>query len=154
MCATIPHPYPEGAAEEWIAQHDSWRARGVAYPFAVEIAGELAGSIGVGDDGSGEFDLGYWLGRSYWNQGFASEGVRAVLAFAFGWRAVPYVRAGFITENAASGRVLAKAGFLATCRYRTFHKVRGQDVEVTRVILPRNAFARDDGPAEKVYKAA
>lgn len=154
MCGAIPHPYPEGEAEAWIAKHDGWRTRGVAYPFAVEVSGELAGSIGVGHSGNGEFDLGYWLGRSYWNRGYATEGVRAVLAFAFDELGLAYVRARFITENRASGRVLGKVGFLATERQRKHHPVQDRDVELTHVVLPRDAFIRDGRPWEKVYKAA
>jgi len=153
-CASIPHPYPEGAAEQWIALHDERRASGLGYPFAIEAQGQLIGSIGINDTGNGEFDLGYWLGRAYWNRGYTSEAAHAILRFAFGWRALPYVRAGFITQNTASRRALEKMGFLATGRYRTFHNVRGEEVEITRVILPRNAFAFDVEALEQVYKAA
>ncbi len=154
MCATLPHPYTENDANTWIGTHDRARASRKGYPFAVEIDGALAGSIGLGASENGEFDLGYWLGRAYWGHGYASEAANAVLEFAFGWLALPYVRAGFITENTASGRVLEKAGFLATHRYRKFHDVRGAEVEITRLVLPRNAFTRDDQAIEQVYKAA
>jgi RimJ/RimL family protein N-acetyltransferase len=153
-CASIPHPYPEGAAEQWIGLHDERRASDRGYPFAIEAQGQLIGCIGIDDPGNGEFDLGYWLGRAFWNQGYATEAAHAVLRFAFGWRGLPYVRAGFITQNTGSRRVLDKMGFLATGRYRAFHQVRGGEVEITRVILPRNAFAFDVEPLEQVYKAA
>jgi RimJ/RimL family protein N-acetyltransferase len=35
MLARLPHPYPDGEAEAWIATHDQTRAAGSAYPFAV-----------------------------------------------------------------------------------------------------------------------
>jgi len=158
MLATLPHPYGENDANTWIVTHERARATGKGYPFAVEIDGAVAGSIGIGATDSGEFDLGYWLGRTYWGLGYATEAATALLEFAFGWLGLPYVRAGFITDNTASGRVLEKVGFLATHRYRKFHAVRQHEIEVTRVILPRNAFAMkdqaDDQAIERVYKAA
>jgi RimJ/RimL family protein N-acetyltransferase len=141
MVASFPHPYPEGLAESWIGTHDTLRAARKGYPFAIEVDGEVVGSIGVEDTGNGDFELGYWLGRAYWNKGLATEAATAVLRFAFGWRALPYLRSRFITENRASARVLDKAGFLATGRERLFHKVRNRDVELTNVILTRDAWA-------------
>jgi RimJ/RimL family protein N-acetyltransferase len=154
MCRTIPHPYPEGEAEAWIGNHAGWRQRGSAYPFAIELGGALVGSVGFGHAGDGEFDLGYWLGCAYWGRGYATEAVRAVLAFAFDEVGLAYVRARFITENRASGRVLGKVGFLATERQRKFHPVQGVEVELTHAVLPQNAFLRDDPGTKQVYKAA
>ncbi|MDH3699756.1 MAG: GNAT family N-acetyltransferase [Alphaproteobacteria bacterium] len=39
MTAHIPHPYPDGLAEAWIAGHDAARAETAAYPFAFEELG-------------------------------------------------------------------------------------------------------------------
>ena len=154
MCGTVPHPYPEGVAEEWIAKHEGWRAQGVAYPFAIEVGGELMGSIGVGKERFGEHELGYWLGQAFWGHGFATEAVRAALTFAFDELEMAYVRARHISDNRASARVLGKVGFLATERIRKLHAVRGTEIELTLMVLPGNAFLRDGGPWEKVYKAA
>jgi RimJ/RimL family protein N-acetyltransferase len=154
MLTTLPHPYAENDATTWIGMHERARATGKGYPFAVEIDGAVAGTVDIGATDKGEYDLGYWLGQAYWGHGYATEAVKAMLEFAFSWLALPYVRAGFITGNTASGRVLEKTGFLATHRYQKFHAVRGAEVEVTRLILPRNAFTRDDQATEQVYKAA
>ena len=150
MCSSIPHPYPEGLAEQWIGMHDQRRARGRGYPFAIDVDGELAGSIGIEDGGNGEFEIGYWLNPTYWNKGFASEAVAAVLHFAFAWRALPYVRARFLSENRASGRVLAKTGFLATGRRRVFHTVRDTEVEIVEAVLPRDAWTQDFASSNRV----
>ncbi len=43
----LPHPYPDGLAEAWIATHeDDWR-RGLAARFAVTRDGVLLGAIGL-----------------------------------------------------------------------------------------------------------
>ena len=140
MCGSILHPYPDGEAERWIGLHGARRASGKGYPFAIELDGHLAGSIGIEEDADGEAELGCWFSPKHWNKGLASEASAAVLRFGFGWRALTYVRARFQNDNSASERVLAKAGFLATERYTEFHKVRAHDAQVTKVILTRDAW--------------
>ena len=59
-------------------------------------------------------EIGYWLGRTFWGRGFATEAVQAALDWAasrWGRRAVT---SGHFADNPASGRVLEKAGFLYT----------------------------------------
>lgn len=72
----------------------------------------LIGSIGLSQHGE-DVELGYWIARSHWGQGFATEAARAVLrlAIALGHRRIV---AGHFVDNPASGRVLAKAGFQRT----------------------------------------
>ncbi len=152
----MPHPYPEGEAERWIATHDDLRARGVGYPFAIERNGELLGTMSIAqyDTHDCDFEIGYWIAEPFWGQGFATEAARAVLTFAFDTLELPFVRARTIADNKDSARVLGKMGFLATERRRKLHPVRQEDVEMIHLILPHNAFIRDAGPEEKVYKAA
>jgi ribosomal-protein-alanine N-acetyltransferase len=154
VCGNIPHPYPEGVAEAWISTHEDSSSRGDAYALAIEITGWLAGCVGLTRSEKGEFELGYWLGEDYRDRGFASEAVRAVLAFAFDELGVPYVRARHVADNRASCRVLAKMGFLGTGRSRKYHAVRQSEVEMIHVILLRDAFIRDDSAVKQVYKAA
>lgn len=74
-----------------------------------------------------EVELGYWIARSYWSRGYASEAVRAVLrlADALGHRRI---MAHHFADNPASGKVLAKAGFRPTGQQSLrFSKGRGQD---------------------------
>jgi ribosomal-protein-alanine N-acetyltransferase len=54
--------------------------------------------------------LGYLMGRSHWGQGLMSEAVQAVLAAAFARPAVWRVDAWCDVDNAASSRLLARAG--------------------------------------------
>ena len=74
----------------------------------------MIGSVGLGRHGD-DIELGYWIARSHWGQGYATEAARAVLglAEALGHRRI---FAGHFADNPASGRVLAKAGFSADWR--------------------------------------
>jgi len=56
-------------------------------------------------------ELGYWLGVPYWNQGYATEALHAVIDYAFTDLAHEAVQAGARVTNPASRRVLEKCGF-------------------------------------------
>lgn len=55
-------------------------------------------------------NLGYWLGRPYWNGGYMTEAVHAVIRLCFEKLAVNRVEAEHFVENPASGKVMEKAG--------------------------------------------
>ncbi|MEC9477012.1 MAG: GNAT family N-acetyltransferase [Planctomycetota bacterium] len=111
----IPHPYPDGAASEWISTHAELRKTGRLEIFAiVERDSDLL--IGAIDLRRGEFahihEIGYWVGREHWGQGVCTEAVKALVDFAFE-RDEKLVRifAYSFPENPASARVQEKAGF-------------------------------------------
>ncbi|MEK0431069.1 MAG: hypothetical protein RL139_873 [Gemmatimonadota bacterium] len=109
----IPHPYPAGAADGFIADAAAaWQA-GTAATWAVVHRAEdrLVGMISL------RFvwphrraELGYWIARPAWGNGYATEAARAVIAHAFDALGLHRVEARRFDGNAASGRVLAKAG--------------------------------------------
>lgn len=110
---SIPHPYPEGAAEAWIASHAAAWADGKSATFAIAIAatGDLCGAMGL--DVNAEHDwaeLGYWIGRPYWARGYATEALRALIPWAFANLPLIRLQACHFMRNPASGRVMQKAG--------------------------------------------
>ncbi|MFG0330005.1 MAG: GNAT family N-acetyltransferase [Phycisphaerales bacterium] len=109
----IPHPYPDGAAEEWIGGHaDEW-ARNQSAVFAITHgeSGELIGSIGVIIDAdANQAELGYWIGKPYWGAGYATEAARELVRFSFEEIEVRRLHAHHMGSNPASGRVLEKVG--------------------------------------------
>ena len=77
--------------------------------------GRVIGSIGLHADGkrnvNGAKTLGYVLGESYWNQGFATEASREVLRYAFEELNCPIVSVEHFPKNAKSKHVIKKLGF-------------------------------------------
>jgi RimJ/RimL family protein N-acetyltransferase len=73
----------------------------------------LVGSCGLGRRPSGAIELGYWIARPHWGQGFATEAGQALVSIA---RALGIERleASHFLDNPASGRVLEKLGFQST----------------------------------------
>ena len=90
-----------------------WRERGFG-PWAVvdKASGELLGHAGLQPlEDTGEVELAYYLGRSAWGRGIATEVGRAAVRFAFEQLQLDHVLAVVRPENTASQRVLAKLGF-------------------------------------------
>lgn len=81
----LPHPYEAETAAKWIAQQESFAA-GSALTFAIVLAEthQLIGSIGMEITTTHEHArLSYWLGTAYWNQGYCTEAVQAILDYGF-----------------------------------------------------------------------
>ncbi len=106
----IQHPYPEGAAEEWIKGHDEQSPNHI---FAITLRSgvEAMGAIGLHVELKHErAEIGYWLGVPYWGHGYTTEAARAVVSYAFASGGINRVFACHFTRNPASGRVLLKIG--------------------------------------------
>jgi RimJ/RimL family protein N-acetyltransferase len=135
MTTSIPHPFPEGAAEAFIVrmgQADPDR-EGV---FALDSPRDgFIGVLGFHPDDRGAVEIGYWLGRPYWGQGYMTEAVDAGLGWAGqGWGR-RYLLAGHFADNPASGQVLVKTGFLYTGEVLPrFSVARGEDAP-TRMMV-------------------
>jgi RimJ/RimL family protein N-acetyltransferase len=110
---SIPHPYPDGAAERWIAGHAERYAGREIMVLAVALrdGGELAGCISLRlHDEHGRAEMGYWMGVPYWNLGYCSEAARALVAYGFEQMGLHRIYAHHLTRNPASGRVMQKVG--------------------------------------------
>ncbi len=109
MTALIPHPYPAGGAAEWIGRaQEAWAAGRVAsFAICLRSAGRLVGVISLA---TGEVGIGYWIGVPYWGNGYATEALRRVLAYAFHEVGIERVETYHFAHNPASGRVMQKAG--------------------------------------------
>jgi len=109
----IPHPYPDGAAEQWIAGHAAAYERGESLELAIEAreGATLVGAIGLRMEREHErAELGYWIGVPHWGRGYATEAAKALLRHAFEEEGMHRVFAYHFANNPASGRVLQKIG--------------------------------------------
>ncbi|MEP6621549.1 MAG: GNAT family N-acetyltransferase [bacterium] len=109
----IPHPYPDGAAESWIASHRPGWIDGIGVTFAItdRVSGDLRGAIGlVINPEHRRAELGYWIAVDHWKQGLCTEAARAVIGFAFETLGLHRIYATYLVRNPASGQVMQKAG--------------------------------------------
>jgi RimJ/RimL family protein N-acetyltransferase len=125
----IPHPYAVPAAEAWIASLPPLHERGELLNFAITLraSGELIGSISlVLNQVDHHAELGYWIGKPYWDNGYATEATRAIVDHAFLTLKLHRIFAHHFSRNAASGRVMQKLGmkcegFMREHRYKFGH---------------------------------
>jgi RimJ/RimL family protein N-acetyltransferase len=112
---TIPHPYSEADGREWIARVQENHATGRPRRFAVALkkTDRLIGGVGLDGttgDGSDEPALGYWIGQTYWGNGYAREAVLAVIDYGFRTLGLETIRAYTDPGNTVSQKVLLHCG--------------------------------------------
>ncbi|NBE09495.1 GNAT family N-acetyltransferase [Paragemmobacter ruber] len=130
---SIPHPLPPGAAEAFVTRamqvggdEDVWVMDGAASGLA-EVLGVI--SLKRMDETKwdrGQSEIGYWVAPAFWNTGFASEALRALIA------ANPQknrtIFAEVFQDNPGSARVLTNAGFQYLGDAETFSVARNARV--------------------------
>ncbi len=113
MTGSIPSPFPLLSAEiRTIMFEAAWRQH-VEYSYAISIdGGEMMGELSLfkrkGEDG---FELGYWLGRPFWGQGYMTEACQALIDVAENKLGLTQITAGVFEDNPGSIRILEKLGF-------------------------------------------
>ena len=111
---SIPHPYSEEQARQWIAASADLcaKSKGVVFGMQSKHEGHLAGAAGLRDIDAehSQAELGFWVAVEYWDQGYATEAARAVVGFGFAQLGLNRIYAHHMVRNPASGRVLAKIG--------------------------------------------
>ncbi len=109
----IPHPYPDGAAEQWISTHQLKFRSGdeIVYAIILKESGELIGAVGLTvKKRFKRAELGYWIDNDYWGMGYATEASKALLNYGFNTYGLHKIIAEHITRNPASGKVMKKLG--------------------------------------------
>jgi [ribosomal protein S5]-alanine N-acetyltransferase len=101
--ASIPHPYSDAMAREWISRMSS-RDR----IYTIDKSGLPTGVVSY-DPSLGE--IGYWVGREYWGRGLATEAVNQLLQLLPSSETALGIWGACVPDNLASIRVMQKAGF-------------------------------------------
>lgn len=110
---SIPHPYDEGMAVGWIRTHESEFEHVGSVNLAVELVAVegLIGAISLTVDSQHELaELGYWIGKPYWGNGYGTEAARMLIQYGFTAMGLNRIEATYLPRNVASGRVLEKVG--------------------------------------------
>jgi [ribosomal protein S5]-alanine N-acetyltransferase len=97
----------------WADRLDGWdRDAFGMWIVEVRAAGSVIGHAGLQRlHGTDDVELGYYLGRAAWGQGYATEAGRACLAYGFETCGLRRIVAVVRPENQASRHVLEKLGF-------------------------------------------
>lgn len=133
----VPHPYTALHARQYLAYQAKARVAGRDLTFVVSLRSKrsrVIGGIGAHNIDAPHPVIGYWLAESFWGRGYASEGLRAVLAELFAARPRARPVATAMRDNARSIGVLRKCGFERRSGREWLRCVsRGHRVEVVKL---------------------
>lgn len=111
--STIPHPYEDGMAEAWIQSIHERPEDDSQFTYAMIRQGDnqLVGVCGFHlNQHHKKAEIGYWVGKPYWGNGYATETTQRIIEFCFVELKLNRVQASYYTSNGASRRVMEKAG--------------------------------------------
>ncbi|MCU7890505.1 MAG: GNAT family N-acetyltransferase [Candidatus Thiodiazotropha sp. (ex Ustalcina ferruginea)] len=109
---SLPHPYPAGGAERYVALQQADRDAGRSVTFTIkQKAEEEFCEVRDIDRTHSQGELSFWLAVEAWGQGFMSEVVQAVVQYGFVSLELNRLYAYHMLRNPASGHVLGKNGF-------------------------------------------
>lgn len=122
---SIPYPYQEGMAEEWISTHqDRLELNDYKYAVILKETNTLIGAIEIVV--TEEFKhgcLGYWLGKSYWHKGYGTEMLARIIQFGFEDLDLHRIYGEHFDYNIASARVMEKNEMIQEGKLRE-HKMK------------------------------
>lgn len=133
LAATMPYPYTREHAADFISRAQ----QPGMMQCAVCAGGEVAGNIGAVDRGP-EIELGYYIGRDYWNRGIAT---RALALFLQKIRPLGKpISAHVFAFNPASAKVLFNNGFNKRSGYQMEPSFHGPQAPIFIYDLPNLAW--------------
>lgn len=133
-------PWEPSAEVDWVERHglSIWPAvfsglrsearRGRMLPYVIELDGRFCGQLTIGNVAHGALRsawIGYWVASDVTGGGVATGALALGLDHCFGPVGLHRVEATVRPENAASRRVLAKAGFREEGLLRRYLNVDG-----------------------------
>ncbi|HUE74746.1 MAG TPA: GNAT family N-acetyltransferase [Pirellulaceae bacterium] len=125
----FPHPYTLRDAASFI-EHVQQQSPPTVW--AIDVAGQAVGSIGLlprSDIERVSAEIGYWLGEPFWGRGIMTEALQAVTVWALKDFQLTRIYALPFATNAASCRVLEKAGYVCEGRLQKSAIKDGQVVD-------------------------
>jgi ribosomal-protein-alanine N-acetyltransferase len=146
---SLPHPYPAGEAERYVATQQAERESGHSAAFTIEqkLGGCFCGLVEVRDIDRehSQGELSFWLNVEAWGHGYMSEVVQTVLRYGFEVLGLNRLYAYHMLRNPASGRVLEKNGFRQEGLLRQRVRKWGQFEDVALMAILRQEWQDPPG---------
>ena len=123
----VPFPYQVRDAEAWLQHVPSKWDEDTAHVFAMTLPEDgLIGCISLRLVPMDVWEIGYWLGKPWWGQGYTSEAAVALMDWAQSELELSRFASGHFSDNPASGRILTKLGFSLAGETELFGVARGR----------------------------
>lgn len=138
----FPSTLSQKKSNEYITRYREIIDKNGHGPFAADLleTGEFIGLIGLGkpsfeSDFTPCTEIGWRLGKAFWNRGLATEGAKACLDYGFGSAGLKEIFSFTPLQNAPSERVMQKIGMT---RIGTFdHPLVDSDSGLKKHVLYR-----------------
>lgn len=103
--SALPHPFGADDARSWIQARDGHR-----FVIAKKDDDQVLGCAELFQRDE-DWELGLWLGRGFWNQGYGSEALIGLGPYALIELGLKRLTAPVFAEHGAGLRLMEKAGF-------------------------------------------
>jgi RimJ/RimL family protein N-acetyltransferase len=136
----LPYPYTENDAKDFI-EAMLHADKNKTYAFAITVDDQAIGSIGVfrkENIHAKTAEMGYYIAERYWGKGIGTNAVKQMCRYVFENTDIIRIFAEPFAQNAASCRVLEKAGFAyeGTLRKNAVKNGEVLDMKMYSVIRP------------------
>lgn len=133
---TVPYPYSLDDANSWLAELPKRWAEDKGYIFAITQDGDrVMGMVSLMLRTAPVWELGYWLGKRFWHEGYMTEAAGGLMNWARADMGLTHFASGHFVDNHGSGRVLTKLGFRPVGEYDLFGLARGAKQRSLRYVL-------------------
>ena len=126
----VPYPYTENDADEWIRTISRKELA-----FNIFENDSLVGGIELALHEDDCHELGFWLGKQHWGQGFATEAGKGLLHYAVEGLGIRNFKSSYMKGNDTSARVLAKLGFIKSGEGEIYCLSRKETLPCVNVVL-------------------
>ena len=137
----IPFPYTLCHAEEFIERSRERVLKQESYNFMIFQDKKMIGGVGLSEFNNKSCQVGYWLGKKYWGNGFATEALKSILDFGFDQLNLEKIYAAYKIGNEGSIRVLNKSGFEYSRKKYEYDSVLNEEVFLTEMILRKEELS-------------
>ena len=107
------------------------------FAICLKDSGEVIGNIALFKNSQyvkcdGEKEVGFWLGKKYWNQGYATEACRLILDYGFNELNLNKIWVAHFIDNLQSKRVQEKCNFIYSHTHEYYSN--GLDKSVVAIV--------------------
>ena len=128
--AMVPYPYTYNDCESYLKESNNNELA-----LNIFLDNQLIGGVGLHLHNDNYYELGYWLGKDYWEKGYATESSKYLLEYALGKLDSPKIKSGYFIDNLPSGNVLKKLGFKEIGIEKRYSDSMKKEMDMMKVIL-------------------
>lgn len=140
----IPFPYQNENAEFWIHElvnKGFEEKKNFTFAIREKENPKLIGAIGIHLDKLHlKAEIGYWIGKDFWNKGFVTEAVREIIRFGFQDLGLNKIYATHFPHNPASGKIMQNCGMKLEATLKQEYFKNGKPLDVLKYSILNQDF--------------